>query len=170
MSPQVLALFDPSSYHDVVIAPDDDGGPFWALSTEPPPASLLWVMRLALDSNFAKEACPPFMAHFGGSVSGTPFAYVEGEDYGFLAPPPPKAHRFVGFVENAPLDIHSIRDLAMLTGIRDRSFYNWTRREDFPEPVRTSPNRWSLMDVEAWLRSPAADDLKGVGAWRRGER
>lgn len=151
--PTVYALANPSSPHPLVLAPgDDDAGPFWALSGEPPPGTLLWTMGLARESNFAESAVPGFMAHFGGKVNGDPFALFDDGGPAFVAIPPLAAHRWLGFVLEPAVELVSLSDVARRTEIPYGRLHAWSMRKGFPDPVpgRGHPKyRWT--EVEAWL-------------------
>ena len=152
MKPLVLALANPSSPHSIVLAPGDDAAsPFWALSSEPPPGSLLWTMELAQESNFDEAAVPGFMTRFGGEVDGDPFAKLAAQAF-IVAVPPVEAYRWLGFVSDPVVETLSMSDIARRTGIPYGRLSAWSMRKGFPEPISGKGHpRYRWVEVEAWL-------------------
>lgn len=168
MPPTILAKQSPSSGHPVVIT-RGERTPFWALSTKPPAGSLLWVMNLARETDLDPAAVPGFMAHFGGEVSGPTFAVLDDDGPRFVLAPEPETFEFLGFVFEPTVDAVSLTDVARRTGITYSTLHSKSMNKGFPDPLaRIGPPRWSWVDVEAWLWSPAAERIGGVMEWRAG--
>lgn len=166
MTTTVQALANPSSPHSIVLAPPG-GSPFWALSGTPRPGSLLWVMRLARETDFDAAAVPGFMAHFAGEVEGDAFALLDNGGARFVGIPPVEAHEFLGFVAEPTVERLSMTDIARRTGIPYDRLHNWSMRKGFPEPLGGSgAKKWSWTDIADWLWSPAAANFKLVMVWR----
>ena len=150
MKPTVYALMDPSSPHALVLA-GEGGSPFWALSSEPPRSTLLWAMNLARETNFDPDQVPSFMAHFGGEVTGMPFAALDDCGPRLLAAPPPEAYGWLGFVLDAPpVELVTLADVARRTGISYSRLHAWSMTAGWPERAQNGKHSWP--EVEAWLR------------------